>query len=107
MIERKKVLEGISKEAIIEEYLNCENTFKSLGEKYGIAARTIQTWVRAYRKQRPGSNQSAKEKPVGNEQELQKEIERLRLKNELLEEIIKLSEQQTGINLRKKYGPRQ
>jgi len=106
MIERKKVLEGISKEAIIEEYLNHENTFKSLEEKYGIAARTIQSWVRAYRKQISGNKQLDKVKPVANEQDLQEEIERLRLKNELLEEIIKLSEEQTGINLRKKYGPK-
>lgn len=104
MIKRKAELKGVSKAAIVNEYLSSEETFKSLEEKYDVPARTIQSWVRAYR--------TAHEDNIGKastekEKELQEELERMKLKNELLEEIINLSEKQTGLSLRKKFGPKQ
>jgi len=38
---------------------------------------------------------------------LQKALRKSRLKNELLEEMLKLSEEHTGIELRKKFGAKQ
>lgn len=103
MIKRKFELESLNKAAIIEEYLSGEDSYQSLGEKYGVSGRTIQSWVRQHRK---GKRPEKGELETGKEKELQKEIERLKLKNELLEEILNLSENQTGVNLRKKFGPK-
>jgi transposase-like protein len=101
MIRREK---ATNKQQIISEYLTGGETFAALSKKYGVNARTIQTWVRVYRKRQP-------EPGVIHEQAdvklLQKRLEQAELKNELLEEMLRLSEEQTGIDLRKKFGTRQ
>lgn len=90
------------KREIVAEYLSTEVTLAALGEKYGIPLRTIQTWVRAERKRRGDlplaveGNQSSKD--------LVRELEREKLKNELLEELLRLSKEETGVDLKKKYG---
>jgi transposase-like protein len=107
----KRIKNHTDKSRIIAEYLNSYISFKALGEKFNIPERTIQSWVRAHRlKQgnkdvniRRDSDTHAGERDADLKQELQK----LRLKNELLEEMLRLSEQATGINLRKKFGTRQ
>ena len=105
MVKKKEyIIKSLNKSAIIEEYLTGNETFKELGEKYGIPARTIQSWVRSYRK---NQNELPQDGRSCNNDELKAEIERLKLKNELLEEILNLSEKQTGISLRKKFGPKQ
>lgn len=106
-MKRKESLKGVSKSAIIEEYLTGEDTYVTLGEKYGIPHRTIQTWVRAYRKSESKTKAKGGEISSAREKELLDELEKSRLKNELLEEIIKLSEQNTGVDLRKKFGSKQ
>jgi transposase-like protein len=104
MIKRKAELKGLNKAAIVQEYLLGEETFKDLEEKYGVPSRTIQSWVRAYRKTQ---GDEFRKTSTQKEKELQEELEQLKLKNELLEEIINLSEKQTGLSLRKKFGPKQ
>jgi transposase-like protein len=104
MIRRKN---HWSKEQIISEYLTGDEGFRALGEKYGVKARTIQTWVRAYRKRAaplsvPGTSEG--EKSV---EQLQKQLKQAQLKNELLEEMLRLSEEHTGLDLRKKFGTKQ
>lgn len=88
--------------------------------------RTIQGWVRKYRK---GSMAAAiapsgavveqvaaasaiapvleLEEPVTALGALKKRLAQLSLKNELLEEILRLSSEQAGIDFKKKYGSRQ
>jgi transposase-like protein len=103
---KKKAKAMWNKHAIISEYLTSEESFESLSAKYGIPARTIQSWVRIWRK----ANKDDKADQVSmseKEKELQAQLEQLRLKNELLEEMLKLSEELVGINLRKKFGTRQ
>lgn len=102
MIKKRDLFRGVNKAGIIAEYLSHENTFESLGKKYSIPGRTIQSWVRAYRK--ANLTDISHNEATLKEQELCAEVERLKLKNELLEEILKLSEEQTGIDLKKKYG---
>lgn len=104
MVIRTKELKGLNKNTIIEEYLSGKDSFKTLGEKYGISERTIQSWVRVHRKKQIGSGDAPVTQKEGD---LQKELEHLKLKNALLEEIINLSEKQTGLSLRKKFGPKQ
>jgi len=106
MIKNKTTEKGLNKAAIVAEYLTQDDTFKALGLKYGIPERTIQTWVRAHRKANPGKGDSL-ERQSPREKELEVELHKQQLKNQLLEEILRISEQQTGVNLRKKYGARQ
>lgn len=81
--------------------MSSDQTYKSLGEKYGLADRTIQSWVRAYRKTHPCDNTAP---VVGSS--LAKQLEHSELKIELLEEILKIAEEQTGIDFKKKFGAR-
>lgn len=98
---RKKQIE--KKQQIISEYLSGDATLKALGEKYSVNLRTIQSWVRAFR-----NRQSTVSCDIQTDvRVLQKQLEESQLKNELLEELLKLSEEQTGIDFRKKYGTRQ
>jgi transposase-like protein len=98
------------KAMIIAEYLNSELSYKQLSAKHNIPARTIQTWVRAHRIKQ--QNKDLKHVQTSNaagenSAELQQELQKLKLKNELLEEMLRLSEEMTGIALRKKFGTRQ
>jgi len=106
MIKKKTDGRDFDKAAIISEYLTQENSFKSLGEKYGIPGPTIQGWVRAYRKNKLSLGSGTKTE-TPKEKELKVELRRAQLKNELLEEILEIAKQQTGVDLRKKYGARQ
>jgi transposase-like protein len=101
MIEKKR---RANKHQLITEYLTSDQTFESLGAKHGVPGRTIQTWVRSYRKSHPEIF------PVlakGDEKELKKQLEQEKLKNDLLEEMLRLAEEHTGIDLRKKFGAKQ
>jgi transposase-like protein len=102
MIEKKLVQ---TKQQIISEYLSGDQSFSALSKKYGVNARTIQTWVRAFRKQYPAAESEA---PADTDvKSLKRQLLEAQLKNELLEEMLRLSEEQTGIDFRKKYGTRQ
>lgn len=97
----------VNKQQIVSEYLTGTESFSALSEKYGVNARTIQGWVRAFRKQvsaAPLQPERAQETDV---KALEKRLKEAELKNELLEEMLRLSEEHTGINLRKKFGSRQ
>ena len=100
---RKKL--AVNKQKIIAEYISGTDSFDALGVKYGIKARTIQTWVWAYRLKNPDPVVAA-EGP-DDIKALKKQLGDALLKNELLEEILRLSEEQTGLELRKKAGTRQ
>jgi transposase-like protein len=104
MIEKKTTA---NKQQIIAEYLGGTESFNALEEKYGVKARTIQTWVRAYRLK----HGLKKVPPTGQEVEdiraLKKQLKEAELKNELLEEMLRLSSQQAGVDFRKKFGSKQ
>ena len=102
----------INKEAIIAEYLTGEYSFRQLGLKYGIDFRKIHYWVSNYKgKMKPQKKQAKAQEPavpLPNEvKQLQAELLKVKLHNEVLEEMLKLSEQLTGIELRKKFGAKQ
>lgn len=102
MIKRKLVS---NKNQIISEYLSGDSTLNQLGAKYGVPGRTIQSWVRSFRLNNAVFEQSSNSEDDINK--LKKHLEDARLKNELLEEMLRLSEEQTGLALRKKFGPKQ
>ena len=102
----------LNKEAIIAEYLTGDYSFRQLGDKYGLDFRKIHYWVSTYKgklkpqkKQAKAPEQAA---PLPNAvKQLQAELRKAKLHNEVLEEMLKLSEQLTGIELRKKFGTKQ
>lgn len=105
-------LQGITKEAIIAEYLTGDYTYRELGDKYGIDFRKIHSWVSNYKgKIKPDKKRAKFKDPVAvlpNEvKQLQADLRKAKLHNEVLEEMLKLSEQLTGIDLRKKFGIKQ
>lgn len=102
MIEKKAVA---NKQQIISEYLSGIDSFNALELKYGVKARTIQTWVRSFRLNNP--TQIIASGDTDDIKSLKRQLEAAKLKNELLEEMLRLSEEQTGLDLRKKYGTRQ
>jgi|SRR4051812_10230311 transposase-like protein len=96
-----------SKDQIISEYLSGNESYKTLSEKYDVKLRTIQTWVRTFRMQSKTTSTSLNARENGNVKELRKKLAQAELKNELLEEMLRLSEEQTGIDFRKKFGTKQ
>jgi len=98
-----------NKEAIIAEYLTGDYSYRQLGAKYGIDFRKIHYWVKKYKgKIKPQKKVVKKDEPVTvsstEVKQLQAELRKAKLHNEVLEEMLKLSEQLTGIELRKKFG---
>jgi transposase-like protein len=99
----------LNKEAIIAEYLTGDYSYRQLGAKYGIDFRKIHYWVSHYKGNiKPRKKAVKSDKPVVASsievQQLQAELRKTKLHNEVLEEMLRLSEQLTGIALRKKFG---
>ena len=112
-MDKKK--ENISKEAIVAEYLTGTITYRALEAKYGVPSRSICDWVMEYRGRKPSWKEKKRRKleieGKTPELELPKDVKllqdalrRSQLKSELLEEMLKLSEEYTGVDLRKKFG---
>ncbi len=108
----------IDKEEIIAEYLTGKISYRALGNKHGVPSRSICDWVMKYQGRLPSWKEKEKkrkekatvkqEPELSNEVKvLQKALRKSQLKCELLEEMFKLSEEHTGIDLRKKFGVKQ
>ena len=102
----------INKEAIIAEYLTGDYSYRQLEAKYGIDFRKIHSWVSKYKgKIKPFKKKAAAKliaPSISTEvKQLQAELKKAKLHNEVLEEMLNLSEQLTGIELRKKFGTKQ
>jgi len=86
------------KQQIISEYLNGDSTFEELGIRYCVPWRTIQTWVRKHRNQQEICLQTGdKDTPA---------VEDLKLRILVLEEALKVVQEQTGVDFLKKTGAR-
>ncbi|MGC8751890.1 hypothetical protein [Hydrotalea sp.] len=102
----------INKEVIIAEYLTGDYSYRQLGAKYGIDFRKIHSWVSKYKgKIKPVKKASKMKEEAAvlpsEVKQLQAELLKAKLHNEVPEEMLKLSEQHTGIELRKKFGTKQ
>ena len=108
----------ISKEEIVAEYLTSNISYRALEKKYGVPSRSICDWVLKYQGRLPSwreKEKRRKEKLTGKQElelsnevkVLQKALRKSQLQNELLEEMLNLSEEHTGIELRKKFGAKQ
>ncbi len=101
-----------NREAIIAEYLTGDYSYRQLGARHGIDFRKIHYWVSNYKgKIKPKKKAITQQEPnVVSSVELKRleaELRKAKLHNEVLEEMLKLSEQLTGIELRKKFGTKQ
>jgi transposase-like protein len=100
------------KESIITEYLTSEISFRALGQKHGIDFRLIHQWVQRYKgKMKIKPNKPSKVKPANNAddlptdvKQLQAELRKARLLNEVLTEVINITEAELGRPIRKKSG---
>lgn len=100
------------KEAIIAEYLNGLGTCKELGLKHGVDYRTLNHWVRKFqgrvlKKEKRGNDTGSDSEDRGctpTIKELQAELHKARLHNELLNAIIDVAEDRFKIDIRKKSG---
>ena len=104
----KKVIE---KEAIIAEYLTGENSYRKIGEKYGIDFRLIHSWVTKFQgkpMRKKTSKQLVKKEPEDqlstDVKQLQQALRKAQLHNKLLNAIIDIAEEQLKIDIRKKSG---
>jgi len=112
-MDKKK--ENSSKESIVAEYLTGTISYRGLEAKYGFPSRSICDWVMEYQGRKPSWKKKKQHKLENEgktpEPELPKDVKLLKdalrksqLKSELLEEMLKLSEDYTGVDLRKKFG---
>ena len=100
------------KHAIVSEYLSGGTTTRKLGKKYGYGHVTVYRWVMAHKKYGKGRGlkvpqNNAKEELPTSVEELQEALRLSRLKIELLEAMIDISDEQFGTNIRKKAGTSQ
>jgi transposase-like protein len=104
----------LEKEAIVSEYLLGGGSFRFLGEKHNVDFRIIHSWVMKYK-----GNKKAKIKKVPSAEcllspaspplptdvkQLQEELRKARLHNEVLNAIIDIAEKDLKIDIRKKSG---
>lgn len=101
------------REAIIAEYLIGDTTYRKLGAKYGVDFRRVHSWVMKYqgkpvRKDKPKQEDNLpKEELPTDVKQLQKELRKAKLHNQLLNAIIDIAEEQLKIDIRKKSGTKQ
>ena len=101
--------------AVISQVEKGEMTYKQAQKAYGIQGRsTVLNWLRKFGNldwKKPiihsMSSPKSKETPAQKIKRLEKELEEQRLKNEMLNYMIDLSDKQYGIEIRKKYSPKQ
>lgn len=101
--------------AVISQVEKGEMTYKQAQKAYGIQGKsTVLVWLRKFGNldwKKPiihsMSTPKSKETPAQKIKRLEKELEEQRLKNEMLNYMIDLSDNQYGTAIRKKFSPKQ
>lgn len=106
-----------SREQIIQEYLNGGVTYRQLEAKYGIDHAHIHRWVRQHQGHQPRPKPEAKTKkstiewftppkeptpPDPEKTKLAEQLQQAKVKIALLEEVLRIAQQEHGLNLPKK-----
>ena len=99
------------KNQVVQEVLSGQISAEAAKRKYGIRSSTsIMNWIRKFKAQRPKKLFMAKQ-PKKTKEQLELEIEQLkhqleyeRLKNEVLDTMIDIAEEEFKIPIRKKPG---
>ena len=105
------------KEAIVAEYLGGGISLREMESKHGVNHRTIHRWVKKREaREAEGEGEELADsrwriaEKSGTPAEilrLRKELEEERLRNELLNSMIDIAEEQLGVDIRKKRGAKQ
>jgi transposase-like protein len=100
------------KQSIIAAYLSGEASMRKLGIQYGYGHVTIHRWIMAHKKygrKQPlaFSKQVLNQEKLTTVEELQEALRLSRIKVELLEAMIDISDEKFGTDIRKKAGPSQ
>lgn len=98
--------------AVVRQVEKGDLTYKQAQRAYGIQGRsTVLTWLRKHGEldwRRPAMNvPKANETPAQKIKRLEKELSDERLKNEILNRMIDLSDRQYGTAIRKKFSSEQ
>jgi len=99
--------------AVISQVEKGELTYKQAQKKYGIQGRsTVLVWLRKYGNldwSKPNLlfMSESKETPAQIIKRLEKELADEKLKNKILNTMIDISDNQYGIQIRKKFSPKQ
>lgn len=99
--------------AVISQVEKGEMTYKQAQKAYGIQGRsTVLVWLRKHGTldwENPQFHQmpKSKETPAQRIKRLERELSDEKLKNQLLNEMIDVSDKQYGTSIRKKYLPNQ
>lgn len=99
--------------AVIAQVEKGELTYKQAQKAYGIQGRsTVLVWLRKHgtldwSKPSLQSMPKPKETPAQKIKRLERELSDEKLKNEILNKMIDLSDQQYGTGIRKKFSPKQ
>lgn len=99
--------------AVISQVEKGELTYKQAQKAYGIQGRsTVLVWLRKHGTldwSHPNlrSMPKSKETPAQKIKRLERELSDEKLKNEILNKMIDLSDQQYGTGIRKKFSPKQ
>ncbi len=101
------------KESIIAEKLTTKISYRTLATKHNLCFQTVHQWVQSYqgimRHRKSEKKVKPKELPSVNElptdvKQLQEELRKARLLNEILTEVINVAEEELKIPIRKKFG---
>jgi transposase-like protein len=99
--------------AVVSQVEKGEMTYKQAQKAYGIQGRsTVLVWLRKHGTldwSQPSrvTMPKSKETPAQKIKRLEKELSDEKLRNEILNKMIDLSDQQYGTSIRKKYSPKQ
>jgi len=101
--------------AVVSQVEKGELTYKQAQKTYGIQGRsTVLVWLRkhgtldwSFPKIQHMSNPDHKESPAQKIKRLEKELSDEKLKNEILNRMIDISDKQFGTSIRKKLSPKQ
>ena|ERR1700690_918117 len=99
------------KESIIAEKLTTKISYRTLAAKHNLCFQTVHQWVQSYqgimrkseKKVKPKELPSVNQLPTDVKQ-LQEELRKARLLNEILTEVINVAEEELKIPIRKKFG---
>ena len=105
----------ISKEVIIAEYLAGGTTLRKLAAKYNLSHQGLNKWVQTFQGRRRTKTEVKISRPGPPKMEplpvevknLQKELRKAELHNQLLNAMIDIAEEQLGVPIRKKSGTKQ
>lgn len=103
----------VLKESIIAEKLTTKISYRAIGTKYNLKFQTVHQWVQEYQGKMRNHKSEKKVKPKAltsvdqlptDVKQLQEELRKARLLNEILNEVINVAEEELKIPIRKKFG---